>query len=193
MVSIGPSTTLTVLTTTISMTLIVLQVASGNFSHQLLRDYIQSRAVRGIVGAHVGVVAYSVTLQRSMDADAAVVVIDARPGDLIIHGQAWGRWWPADGFGSFGSGTRQGDELDDAHRDGTSGLRARLTRLFRGEEDLGDVTTEIRRYGCDDVGVVRQTLRMLDIIEDVVAEPAARAGGVSGGRRQAQRLTPPTR
>ena len=92
------------------------------------------------------------------------------------------------------SGVRQGDdELGDAHRDGTSGLRARLPRLFRGEEDLGDVTTEIRRYGCDDVGVVRQTLRMVDIIEDVVAEPAARAGGVRARRRQAQRLTPPTR
>ncbi|SQB95531.1 Predicted membrane protein (DUF2254) [Clostridium paraputrificum] len=73
MVSIGPSTTLTVLTTTISMTLIVLQVASGNFSHQLLRDYIQSRAVRGILAVYVGVVAYSITLQRSMDADAGFV------------------------------------------------------------------------------------------------------------------------
>ena len=370
MVSIGPTTTLTVLTTTISMTLIVLQVASGNFSHQLLRDYIQSRAVRGILAVYVGVVAYSITLQRSMDADAefvpqlamtvamlliavslatfiwyvsrvvdmvrvdaiidgtvrqtvaniderirvtdcprheprplvpggartltssghgyvlsvdvaaaerwarrhdAVIVIDARPGDLIIQGQAWGRWWPADGFGAVGSGSRQGDELDDAHRDGSSGLRARLTRLFRGEEDVGDetgppqllrldaehvsrvdfslgirqvldigvralssgvndnttavhaigqlttimrhlalnpvhpavryrdnqvavwsanhdfmevlddVTTEIRRYGCDDVGVVRQTLRMLDIIEDVVAEPADRGATARGG------------
>ena len=73
MVSFVPSTTHTVLTTTISMTLIVLQVASGNFSHQLLRDYIQSRAVRGIVSVYVGVVAYSITLQRSMDAEAEYV------------------------------------------------------------------------------------------------------------------------
>ena len=181
MVSFVPSTTHTVLTITICMTLIVLQVASGIPSHQLLRAHIQSRAVRGILAVYVGVVAYSITLQCSMDAEAAVVVIDARPGDLIIHGQAWGRWWPADGFGTFGSGARQGDELDDAHRDGTSGLRARLTRLLRGEEDLGAVTTEIRRYGCDDVGVVRQTLRMLDIIEDVVAEPTDRGATARGG------------
>ena len=73
MLSFVSSTTLTVLTTTISMTLIVLQVASGNFSHQLLRDYIQSRAVRGILAVYVGVVAYSITLQRSMDADAEFV------------------------------------------------------------------------------------------------------------------------
>ncbi|MDY0114470.1 MAG: DUF2254 family protein [Corynebacterium sp.] len=372
MLSFVSSTTLTVLTTTISMTLIVLQVASGNFSHQLLRDYIQSRAVRGIVSVYVGVVAYSITLQRSMDAGAeyvpqlamtvamiliaislatfiwyvsrvvdmvrvdaiidgtvrqtvaniderieiadcleyeprplvpanartlvgddhgyvlsvdvgaaqrwakrhdAVVVIDARPGDLIIQGQAWGRWWPADGFGTLGDGSREGDSLDDEHGPGSSGLRARFTRLVRGEQDFGDetgpprllrldaervsgvdfslgirqvldigvralssgvndnttaihaigqlttilrhlalnpvnaavryrdnqvmvwaanhefeevlvdVTTEIRRYGCDDVGVVMQTLRMLDIIEDVVVEPADRritARGATG-------------
>ncbi|HHU46050.1 MAG TPA: DUF2254 domain-containing protein [Actinomycetales bacterium] len=200
MLSFISSTTLTVLTTTISMTLIVLQVASGNFSHQLLRDFIESRAVRGILAVYVGVVAYSLTLQRSIDADSefvpqlamtvsmiliavslatfiwyvsrvvdmvrvdaiidgtvrqtlanideridaadcgreprpvvpagaqlltsndhgfvqgvdiaaaerwarkfnAVVVIDARPGDLIVQGQTWGRWWPADGGGHIG-------------------------------------------------------------------------------------------
>lgn len=73
MLSFVSSTTLTVLTTTISMRLIVLQVASGNFSHQLLRDYIQSRADRGILAVYVGAVAYSITLQRSMDADAEFV------------------------------------------------------------------------------------------------------------------------
>lgn len=61
------STTLTVLTTTISMTLIVLQVASGNFSHQLLRDFISSRAVRGILAVYVGVFSYSLLLLRSLD------------------------------------------------------------------------------------------------------------------------------
>ncbi|MFD5867116.1 DUF2254 domain-containing protein [Corynebacterium sp. NPDC060344] len=364
MLSFVSSTTLTVLTTTISMTLIVLQVASGNFSHQLLRDYIQSRAVRGIVSVYVGVVAYSITLQRSMDAESefvpqlamtvamvliaislatfiwyvsrvidmvrvdaiidgtvrqtvaniderieiadsphdeprplvpasartlvsddhgyvlsvdvgaaerwakrhdAVVVIDARPGDLVIQGQAWGRWWPADGFGAMGSGPREGGSLNDEKGPGKSTLLERFTRLVRGEEDFGDengppkllrldaervsgvdfslgirqvldigvralssgvndnttaihaigqlttimrhlalnpvnpavryrdnqvsvwaanhdfqevlvdVTTEIRRYGCDDVGVVQQTLRMLDIIEDAVAEPSERS------------------
>ena len=89
MLSFVSSTTHTVLTITICMTLIALQVGSGIVSRQLQRVHIQSRAVRGIVGVHVGVVAYSVTLQCSMDAEAAVVVIDARPGDLIIHGQAW--------------------------------------------------------------------------------------------------------
>lgn len=368
MLSFVSSTTLTVLTTTISMTLIVLQVASGHFSHQLLRDYIQTRAVRGIVSVYVGVVAYSITLQRSMDADSefvpqlamtvamiliaislatfiwyvsrvvdmvrvdaiidgtvrqtianidrrievaecpddeprplvphnartltsggygyvlsvdiaaaerwarrhdAVIVIDARPGDLIIQGQAWGRWWPAEGFGTVGAD----EKLDDEPAGGLSGLRRKFTRLIRGEEDYGDetgppkllrldaervsgvdyslgirqvldiavralgsgvndnttaihaigqlttilrhlalnpvhpavryrenqvvvwsanhdfeeilddVTAEIRRYGCDDVGVVRQTLRMLDIIEDAVAEPADRrvtARGANG-------------
>ena len=89
MLSFVSSTTHTVLTITICMTLIVLQVGSGIVSRQLQRVHFQSRAVRGIVGVHVGVVAYSITLQRSMVADAVVVVIDARPGDLIIHGQAW--------------------------------------------------------------------------------------------------------
>ena len=48
-------------------------------------------------------------------------------------------------------------------------------------EVLDDVTTEILRYGCDDVGVVRQTLRMVDTIEDVVAEPADRGATARGG------------
>lgn len=69
MLSFIASTTLTVLTTTISMTLIVMQVASGNFSHQLLRDFISSRAVRGILAVYIGVFAYVVVLLRSMDAD----------------------------------------------------------------------------------------------------------------------------
>ncbi|WP_295627024.1 DUF2254 domain-containing protein [uncultured Corynebacterium sp.] len=372
MLSFVSSTTLTVLTTTISMTLIVLQVASGSFSHQLLRDFIQSRAVRGIVSVYVGVVAYSITLQRSMDADSEfvpqlamtvsmvliaislatfiwyvsrvvdmvrvdaiidgtvrqtianideriaaadcpdheprplvpasahlltspdhgyvlsvdvaaarrwadrhgnILVIDARPGDLIIQGQAWGRWWPADGVGTAGAGgDGTGSSAGDAttHDDGDSGLRTRITRLFRGEEDTGDesgpprllrldaervsgvdftlgirqildigvralssgvndnttathaigqlttvlrylalnpvnpavryrdnqvavwsanhefgevlrdVTTEIRRYGADDVGVCLQALRLLDIIEDAVDEPA---GGPASVRR----------
>ena len=63
------STTLTVLTTTISLTLIVLQVASGNFSHQLLRDFISSRAVRGILAVYVGVFTYTLLLARSLDSD----------------------------------------------------------------------------------------------------------------------------
>lgn len=63
------STTLTVLTTTISMTLIVLQVASGNFSHQLLRDFISSRAVRGILAVYIGVFTYTLLLARSLDSD----------------------------------------------------------------------------------------------------------------------------
>lgn len=67
MLSFIASTTLTVLTTTISMTLIVLQVASGNFSHQLLRDFISSRAVRGILAVYVGVFSYSLLLLRSLD------------------------------------------------------------------------------------------------------------------------------
>lgn len=67
MISFISSTLLTVLTTTISMTLIVLQVASGSFSHQLLRDFISSRAVRGILGVYVGLFAYSVMVARSLD------------------------------------------------------------------------------------------------------------------------------
>ncbi|AOZ73145.1 hypothetical protein BK816_07445 [Boudabousia tangfeifanii] len=69
MLSFIASTTMTVLTTTISMTLIVLQVASGNFSHQLLRDYIQSPAVRGIVAVYVAVFTYAVLVLRSLDSD----------------------------------------------------------------------------------------------------------------------------
>lgn len=64
------SSMLTVLTTTVSMTLIVLQVASGQFSHQLLRDYIQSRAVKGIFGVFIGVFVYVVVLQRSVSAES---------------------------------------------------------------------------------------------------------------------------
>ena len=67
MLSFISSTTLTVLTTTISMTLIVLQVASGNFSHQLLRDFISSRAVRGILSVYIGVFAYSIVVSRSLN------------------------------------------------------------------------------------------------------------------------------
>ena len=66
MISMIFSTALTVLTTTISMTLIVLQVASGNFSHQLLRDFIQSRAVRGIISVYVFIICYSVAALRSI-------------------------------------------------------------------------------------------------------------------------------
>lgn len=72
------STTLTVLTTTISMTLIVLQVASGHFSHQLSRDFISSRAVRGIVSVYVGVFTYTVLLLRSLDSK------DDRPPQLAM-------------------------------------------------------------------------------------------------------------
>ncbi|WP_176702723.1 DUF2254 domain-containing protein [Actinomyces vulturis] len=72
MLSFIASTTMTVLTTTISMTLIVLQVASGNFSHQLLRDYIQSKAVRVIIAVYVGVFTYTVLVLRSMEDDAIV-------------------------------------------------------------------------------------------------------------------------
>lgn len=84
MLSFISSTTLTVLTTTISMTLIVLQVASGNFSHQLLRDFIESRAVRGILAVYVGVVAYSLTLQRSIDADSEFVPQLAMTVSMIL-------------------------------------------------------------------------------------------------------------
>ncbi|WP_081675561.1 DUF2254 domain-containing protein [Propionimicrobium lymphophilum] len=66
MISMIFSTALTVLTTTISMTLIVLQVASGNFSHQLLRDFIQSRAVRGIISVYVFIICFSVAALRSI-------------------------------------------------------------------------------------------------------------------------------
>ncbi|OKL46946.1 hypothetical protein BSR29_05545 [Boudabousia liubingyangii] len=69
MLSFIAGTSMTVLTTTISMTLIVLQVASGNFSHQLLRDYIQSPAVRGIVTVYVSVFTYAVLVLRSLDSD----------------------------------------------------------------------------------------------------------------------------
>ena len=48
-------------------------------------------------------------------------------------------------------------------------------------ELLDDVTTEILRYGCDDVAVVRQTLRMLDVIEDAVAEPTDRGATARDG------------
>lgn len=64
------SSMLTVLTTTISMTLIVLQVASGQFSHQLLRDYIQSSAVKGILSVFSGVFVYSVVLLRSVRSES---------------------------------------------------------------------------------------------------------------------------
>lgn len=64
------SSMLTVLTTTVSMTLIVLQVASGQFSNQLLRDYIQSRAVKGIFGVFIGVFVYVIVLQRAVSAEA---------------------------------------------------------------------------------------------------------------------------
>ncbi len=70
MLSFVASSTMTVLTTTISMTLIVLQVASGNFSHQLLRDYIESPAVRGIIAVYVGNFVYAVLVLRSLDKDA---------------------------------------------------------------------------------------------------------------------------
>lgn len=70
MLSFIASATLTVLTTTISMTLIVMQVASGNFSHQLLSDFISSRAVRGIMAVYVGVFTYTLLLLRSMDSKA---------------------------------------------------------------------------------------------------------------------------
>ncbi|MDP9806158.1 putative membrane protein [Trueperella bonasi] len=69
MISFIASTLLTVLTTTISMTLIVLQVASGTFSHQLLRDFISSRAVRGILGVYVGLFSYTVMVGRALDTD----------------------------------------------------------------------------------------------------------------------------
>lgn len=49
-----------------SMTLTVLQVASGNFSHQLLRDFIASRAVRGILAVYIGLFAYVITVPRAM-------------------------------------------------------------------------------------------------------------------------------
>ncbi|MDO5700508.1 MAG: DUF2254 domain-containing protein [Bowdeniella nasicola] len=68
MLSFIASSMLTVLTTTISMTLIVLQVASGQYSSQLLRDYIQSRAVRGIFAVFIGVFVYSLLLLRSVEA-----------------------------------------------------------------------------------------------------------------------------
>lgn len=64
------SSMLTVLTTTVSMTLIVLQVASGSFSHQLLRNYIQSRAIKGIFAVFIGVFVYALVLQRSVSAEA---------------------------------------------------------------------------------------------------------------------------
>ena len=64
MIGFIASTTLTVLTTTISMTLIVLQVASGNFSQQLLRDFISSRAVRGILSVYVGLFSYCMMVSR---------------------------------------------------------------------------------------------------------------------------------
>ncbi len=64
------SSMLTVLTTTISMTLIVLQVAAGQFSHQLLRDYIQSSAVKGILSVFSGVFVYSVVLLRSVRSES---------------------------------------------------------------------------------------------------------------------------
>ncbi|WP_167540124.1 DUF2254 domain-containing protein [Corynebacterium ciconiae] len=70
MLSFVASSTMTVLTTTISMTLIVLQVASGNFSHQLLRDYIESPAVRGIIAVYVGNFVYAVLVLRSLDKEA---------------------------------------------------------------------------------------------------------------------------
>lgn len=70
MLSFIASATLTVLTTTISMTLIVMQVASGNFSHQLLSDFISSRAVRGILAVYVGVFTYTLLLLRSLDTKA---------------------------------------------------------------------------------------------------------------------------
>ena len=68
MIGFIASTTLTVLTTTISMTLIVLQVASGNFSQQLLRDFISSRAVRGILSVYVGLFSYCMMVSRSIGA-----------------------------------------------------------------------------------------------------------------------------
>lgn len=68
MLSFIASSMLTVLTTVISMTLIVLQVASGQFSQQLLRDYIRSRAVKGIFSVFTAVFVYALILLRSVEA-----------------------------------------------------------------------------------------------------------------------------
>lgn len=70
MLSFIASSTLTVLTTTISMTLIVLQVASGQFSHQLLRDYIQSHAIKGILSVFVATFTYSIMLLRTVESES---------------------------------------------------------------------------------------------------------------------------
>lgn len=78
MLSFIASTTLTVLTTTISMTLIVIQVSAGNFSHQLPRDFISSPAVRGIISVYVGVFIYALLLLRSLDTSVK------RPPQLAI-------------------------------------------------------------------------------------------------------------
>lgn len=70
MLSFIASSMLTVLTTTISMTLIVLQVASGQYSGQLLRDFIQSRAVKGIFAVFIAVFVYALLLLRSVEAES---------------------------------------------------------------------------------------------------------------------------
>ncbi|MDO5727359.1 MAG: DUF2254 domain-containing protein, partial [Bowdeniella nasicola] len=69
MLSFIASSMLTVLTTVISMTLIVLQVASGQFSQQLLRDYIRSRAVKGIFAVFTAVFVYALILLRAVEAE----------------------------------------------------------------------------------------------------------------------------
>lgn len=69
MLSFIASSMLTVLTTVISMTLIVLQVASGQFSQQLLRDYIRSNAVKGIFSVFTAVFVYAIILLRSVEAE----------------------------------------------------------------------------------------------------------------------------
>ncbi|MDO5721289.1 MAG: DUF2254 domain-containing protein [Actinomycetaceae bacterium] len=69
MLSFIASSMLTALTTVISMTLIVLQVAAGQFSRQLLRDYIRSKAVKGIFSVFTAVFVYALVLLRSVEAE----------------------------------------------------------------------------------------------------------------------------
>ncbi|PMC62505.1 hypothetical protein CJ204_04965 [Corynebacterium xerosis] len=211
MLSFVSSTTLTVLTTTISMRLIVLQVASGNFSHQLLRDYIQSRAVRGILAVYVGAVAYSITLQRSMDADAEFVPQLAMTVAMLLITMSLATFiWYVSRVVDM---VRVDAIIDGTVRQTVANIDERIEIADCLEYEPRPLVPANARtlVGDDhgyvlsvDVGVVRQTLRILDTIEDVVAEPADRGatahagngdtelghGGAGGGAEVHRRGTP---
>jgi uncharacterized membrane protein len=60
---------LTVLSLTVSLTVVALQMASQQFSPRLLRTFVEEREVRTVVAVLVGLFVYSLTVLRGIDQD----------------------------------------------------------------------------------------------------------------------------